>query len=451
MIFHKISLPLISFQIFIGALGLSIGSFIGLSQVLNSYSGKIFKHTYIGGIEVSSATSEEASIHITQQYIEPLLKQELTFKYKEKETSVPFEQFITGHNLDDVVNEAITYTNNMPFVDKMALLKGKQPLSYDLHFTINDSAVIEYVDSFISSHRIEGQNASISITEKGRIRISPSKEEVVWDKQGIIAKIHNTLNKQLPGTIDLDTYEIVNEPDVTTEELSQINSLISSYSTVFSPSADNATNISLAAKSISHTLLMPGDTFSFNDIVGNTTLEKGYVYAPVIVNSKIVQGVGGGVCQVSSTLYNAILLAGLSASERQPHSKPSKYVPLGMDATIDWGNIDFKFENTLPYPIYIVASTYNGTLCVDLYSNNQLKSTTYELSNEIYETIPSPVRYINDSSLLKGKVVLSNSGSKGYKVKVSRKCYKDDKLIETTVISSDLYQAVPTIYKRGTR
>lgn len=451
MIFHKISLPLISFQIFIGALGLSIGSFIGLSQVLNSYSGKIFKHTYISGIEVSSTTSQEASSHITQQYIEPLLKEKLTFKYNGEVISVPFEQFITGHNLDEVINKAITYTNNMTFADKLTLLKGKQPLSYDLHFTINDLEVTKYVDSFISSHRIDGQNAGISITEDGKIRISPSKEEIIWDKQGIITQIHNILNNQLPETINLDTYKIVNEPDVTTEELSQINSLVSSYSTVFSPSADNATNISLAAKNISNTLLMPGDTFSFNDIIGNTTLEKGYVHAPVIVNSKIVQGVGGGVCQVSSTLYNAILLAGLTASERQPHSKPSTYVPLGMDATIDWGNIDFTFENTLPYPIYIVTSTDNGTLCVDLYSNEQLKSTTYELSNEVYETIPSPVQYINDSSLEKGKVVLSSSGSEGYKLKVFRKSYKDDELVESTVISSDAYQAVPTIYKKGTR
>ena len=265
----------------------------------------------------------------------------------------------------------------------------------------------------------------------------------------MVADIKKALQEQISVQIDMENYLQHTAPSVTTEMLQQVNARVSRYSTQFKLNSGNQTNIALAAKTINGTCLLPGDTFSFNDIVGDTTLEKGYTYAPVIANSKLIQGVGGGVCQVSSTLYNAMLLTGLTATERQPHSKPSSYVPLGQDATIDWGTIDFKFKNTLEYPLYICAYTENNMLYVDLYSNKSLLDTTYVVENDIYETLSSPVRFINDSSLPKGTTTLSSAGSKGYRVKVIRKKYQNDELVDTTTISSDVYHSSPTVYRRG--
>ena len=137
------------------------------------------------------------------------------------------------------------------------------------------------------------------------------------------------------------------------EVLSQINTCISSFSTSLGTSSiTRISNIEVCAKAINGKILMPGEIFSFNEVVGKRTKERGYKEAPVIVNNKVESGLGGGICQVSSTLYNAVLIAGIHNIDRTHHSFPSEYVELGLDATVDWENIDFKFTNTLEYPIY---------------------------------------------------------------------------------------------------
>ena len=108
--------------------------------------------------------------------------------------------------------------------------------------------------------------------------------------------------------------------------------------------------------------------FSFNGVVGQRTAEKGYQAAPVIVGEKIENGLGGGVCQVSSTLFNAVASCNLESVERSHHTKPVHYVPQGMDATVDYGNIDYKFRNNLQSPVYIEAYTSNGNVVFNLYS-----------------------------------------------------------------------------------
>jgi len=113
---------------------------------------------------------------------------------------------------------------------------------------------------------------------------------------------------------------------------------------------------------------MPGETFSFNQVVGERTEQRGYQSGPVIVGNQVESGLGGGICQVSSTLYNTILLGNINATERMHHTMPSSYVPLGMDATVDWGNIDYKFRNNLQSPVYIEAYTSNGNVVFNLYS-----------------------------------------------------------------------------------
>ena len=163
----------------------------------------------------------------------------------------------------------------------------------------------------------------------------------------------------------------------------------------------------------------------------------------------MAQGVGGGVCQVSSTLYNAILSLGILPTERRPHSRPSSYVSLGLDSAIDWGTIDLKFENTLDYPLYISAYTQNGKLHTNLYSNESLLDTSYELSSEVIKVLPAKTEYIKDSTLPTGSSVLVSSGNDGYQVKVTRDTYQNDELVASEVISWDTYNPISTVYKVG--
>lgn len=141
--------------------------------------------------------------------------------------------------------------------------------------------------------------------------------------------------------------------------------LISSYTTAYDPTQSRAVNIALAVSKLNGTVVQPGKEFSFSDAFGPRTAANGYVEAPTFVSGKTVLGVGGGICQVSSTAYAAMLQGGIIATQRYPHSKPVSYIPVGMDATIVAGQKDLKFVNTYEYPIIINASvTPDGTVTV---------------------------------------------------------------------------------------
>lgn len=145
------------------------------------------------------------------------------------------------------------------------------------------------------------------------------------------------------------------------------NTPIGSYSTAYNPNISRAVNIALAASRINGVVIQPGEDFSFNQTILPRTAANGYVEANVIVNKRYVLGTGGGICQVSSTLYAAMLAAGLPATERHPHSLDVGYIPAGMDATISGNTLDLKFTNIFAEPIQIQAAADQGTLTISLY------------------------------------------------------------------------------------
>ena len=139
---------------------------------------------------------------------------------------------------------------------------------------------------------------------------------------------------------------------------------ISAYTTAFNSKESRAVNIELAVSRINGIVLQPGQQFSFSDAIGPRTVENGYVEAPVFVNYEVVPGIGGGICQVSSTMYAAMLQGGITATQRHAHSMPVSYIPEGMDATIVAGKKDLTFTNDFVYPIMISASVEGGTVTV---------------------------------------------------------------------------------------
>jgi vancomycin resistance protein YoaR len=161
-------------------------------------------------------------------------------------------------------------------------------------------------------------------------------------------------------------------PQVDSELLGTIRSeKIGEYVTSFSTNKKNRNNnIYRAAEAINNFILYPGETFSFNKVVGERTAGKGYLPAPVIVKGKFAEDTGGGICQVSSTLYNAVDNAGLEVIKRYPHSSPISYVPPGRDATVSWNGPDFVFKNKYNQPILIQANTLGNQLIIEIYSSD---------------------------------------------------------------------------------
>ncbi|WP_052807149.1 VanW family protein [Risungbinella massiliensis] len=163
--------------------------------------------------------------------------------------------------------------------------------------------------------------------------------------------------------------------------------LIGSYQTTFNGNNSNrTTNIKLSAKAIDKLILMPGEVFSFNQVVGERTAEKGYQSAPIIVKGEYSEGIGGGICQVSSTLYNSVNEAGLKIVNRYSHSKEVTYVPPGQDATVSWGGPDFQFQNTLQEPILLRVKVNSDSISVRTYTTPEAKVTQ--------RTVPDPPKQV---------------------------------------------------------
>ncbi len=217
------------------------------------------------------------------------------------------------------------------------------------------------------------------------------------------------------------TYEIpvkVTYPEITLNKLlgKAFEDTLGSYATNYNPGEVGRTkNVSLAASKINGVILAPGESFSFNKVVGARTYENGFRDAKVYQGNEIVDGLGGGICQVSSTLYNAVLYANLEIVTRRNHSLSVAYVPLGRDATVSYGSIDFVFKNNKKYPVKLTASAYGGRLSVSVMGVKE-DDTKVELYTETVATRAFEEIEEIDPELAPGETKVKQNGSNGYTV-----------------------------------
>ena len=227
---------------------------------------------------------------------------------------------------------------------------------------------------------------------------------------------------------------------------------LSTFTTRYDASNYNrSTNIELATKSINGTVIMPGEIFSYNKTIGRTTLEKGYKEGTAYVGGKVVPDVGGGICQVSSTLYNTALLANLEITERSNHLFETSYVSPSRDATVYWGSIDFKFKNTRIYPIKIVGTAKNGVVKIDLYGIKEKEEYEVVIDSDVISYIPNETEYKKDPTLENGKKVVEQVGFNGCKSKGYRILKKNGTVISKTLLSTDTYSPKNKIVRVGTK
>ncbi len=241
-------------------------------------------------------------------------------------------------------------------------------------------------------------------------------------------------------------------PNVTTDQIGSeaFPNQLASYSTNYSSSSSNrSTNIALATSKINGKVIMPGETFSFNSTVGQRTAQSGFKEAGVYVNGTVATGIGGGICQVSSTLYNAVLRANLEIVDRSNHEFLVGYVPIGTDATVSWGSPDFKFKNSRSYPIKISATTSGKNVYIKIWGLNE--STEYDVEIQSYKTstISYKTTYTTDSSLSSGQTKVIQNGSNGAKSETYRILKLNGEVISKTLISRDTYQPHNRIIAKG--
>ena len=274
---------------------------------------------------------------------------------------------------------------------------------------------------------VDGVDLAMSLEEAKNILNSEEKQEYSLDLN--ITKASKTIN------------------DLGTEAFPY---LVSSFSTRYDASNTNrSTNLAIAANKINGKVLMPGEEFSYNQVVGKRTVEEGYRDAAIYQDGKVVDGLAGGICQISSTLYNAVLLANLEVTERTNHSYTTSYVAAGRDATVVWGTKDFKFKNSRSYPIKIEASVRNGIAEFKIHGVQEEKEYEIRILPVTTGSIPYSTSYIQDPTLAPGQQIVSQAGHAGYRVTTYKEVRYNGEVISKDVITNDTYKPMQTVIRVG--
>jgi vancomycin resistance protein YoaR len=404
----------------------------------------------IANLDLSGKTKAEGISMVKSKYVDELFKRKIKVQGLDKVYVVEGSKLISNYNIDSAVTSALNYGKNLGLFEKGRLIRKGAEKEFKVSFSYNEAYIKEFVTSISGEINKVPINATVEKMSDGSIKIIDDITGYKVENEKLESSLKEIVSNEIfnDATIKVPVQEL--HAAITKEMLNTIDYNIASFYTNYLLSSPERTqNIELAARFINGKCLQPGEIFSFNNIVGERTKERGFKEAAVIVGNKVESGYGGGICQVSSTLYNAVLKTGLKPVERAHHTLPAAYVDLGLDATVDWGSIDFKFKNTFNYPIYIEANTKNKVLYINIYSNSSLSKRKYVVTSNIYKTIQTSTKTIDDPNLPVGKVEDIQKGYDGYRVKVIRNALENGIVVNSEIISDDYYTPVIAVVKVG--
>lgn len=409
----------------------------------------IYPNILIESVDVGGLTKAEARVKLEDIFEKDLQDFNIKLSFNEYVWEFPYQVIGFSQLYDDAIEEAYSIGRGDNYLDrfKEIISLRKQPVIVPLKTTYDIDKFSDIVEELKGTVEKSPVDATIKRAE-GSFVITEEVNGITIDQEELIRRIDEGIR-----TINEDQILIpVNyiKPTILADSLSAVKEVVGEFFTVFNAEVTGrSTNISIASSSINGVLLMPNDTFSFNNQTGPRGIKEGYQEAPVIVNGKLVPGVGGGICQVSSTLYNAVVRADLQVLKRQNHSLPVAYVPLGHDATVFYGYIDFEFQNNKPYPIYLESFAKGNRVFVRIYST-KTDDMVIRLLSEVIETIEPKVEIRRDPTLPMGERKIEKEAKRGYKVKTYKVYSSNGKEIKREEISEDFYPPVHGIIFEGT-
>ena len=329
---------------------------------------------------------------------------------------------------------------------------GEWSRNYTITRTIDRTKLLNELTPIAASLTQPGTNAQVTgfSTSKLKFTFSDGTVGYIVDAEKLLQQVLEKIN-QGGGELPITRDEI--DPPLTAEQLSKLFGKVSSASTNASFSTNNRlTNIKVACKTINGTVVQPGETFSFNKALGERTTKKGYKAAGALENGMHTQQVGGGICQVSTTLFNAVAKADLTIVDRSPHTIPSVYVDLGKDAAVNWNNQDFKFKNTSLYPVYIVATLgKDKKVNFSIYGKLLDDGVTIKIASKRTGVVnPGADQIIVDSSLAPGEQVVVEKARKGYSAETYRVYYDaNGKEIDRQRLFKSVYRSAGAVIRVG--
>lgn len=394
--------------------------FLG-SGFFASASERVLPGVEVMGIKMEGLNREEGTARLVD--LEKNLRAtRVVLKYQERSWPLLLNEIGMDLNEDAVMEAALAAGRQGSLVQRWQERKQlkNQGMSLRPAIEFDLEKLDRRVKELTREITVEPKDASFEIKDDESVTVVPAQDGIGVD----LGKLEKDLaNLLLGGKKPEVAISLVSVAPARSTDLARsmgIKGLLGAYSTRFDPAKVSRTyNVSVAAKALDELLIRPGHEVSFNKVVGPRSSEAGYKNAPVIINNEFVDGIGGGVCQVSTTLYNAVLLANLEVVERSYHSLPVSYVPVGRDATVVNDSIDFRFRNNTESYLYVKSYVQGGQLTVKVYGDTGYKRDV-TINSWVTQEIEPKVVYETDPNLPKGEQVVKQEGAKGFKVAAER-------------------------------
>ena len=423
------------------------------------FTDRIYPGTFIDNVQVDGMTREEAVRAVTAIHEDKGRAFDITVSVGNESWHVNSERVPVSRNTEEIVERAwaagrtntasLGAGDTTPFQERVRRLSERidrdnpHPVTFATEQDYDHEALRNLADGIVNYVNRDPVNSVVQSFD-----FNTKTFTFTEDKPG--ARIDpDVLYADLTGILDSGVTQkelrVVPEKiiaEITRTELMNSFGLISAYTTHTTNNKNRNTNIELSARAINGKTVLPGEIFSFNGATGERTAAKGYKEAPAISGGQSKDEVGGGVCQTSSTLFNAVVRADLEIVERHAHAWPSSYIEKGFDATVNWPGLDFKFKNNSGQPIFIVAAYNKRKVTVNIYGMSLGPGVKIDLESDLVRTLPQPegIDYVINTDLAPGESKKTVTGRKGYEVDTWKVWYQGDRETKRDLLFKTTYK-----------
>ena len=424
--------------------------FISVMYFTEEYTNPyMHKGVKIEDIDVSNLSKEDALKEVKSVTDEMIKNKVVNFTYEDISVPVPLRDFGYKLNLEDAINKAYSYgrSDNL-FYNYLDIIKGYIfKKNFVAKADIDDAKREEVILNIGNKIFKKALDAYPIINEDGSVTIKESEIGRYMD----INEAKDLINLDIlhEEKIELPVYKT--EPKIYSNYYDGIDKKLGDFETDYSSSIKNRKeNIRLAASKFNNMKLNPGDEISFNDVVGEISEKTGFKSATVIVGGEYESGIGGGICQVSTTLYNSLILSDLEITERHNHSRPIHYVDLGTDAAVARGYKDLKFKNNTNNPILILSEANGEKLNFKVLGNGSDRDYEVKIIPQLLGTVSPGVDTIYSDALPDGESTVRESGARGYSYKTYKEIIKNGEVVDKKEISKSYYLPKDKVVVVGT-
>ena len=428
------------------------------------YTDKIYQGTYIDDVHVGGMTRAEAVRAVSNQHNDVGGAFDITVSVGNESWHVTSERVPVSRNTEELVERAWASGRSntaslsggavTPFQERIDQVSDMRshPQTFATKQDYDHTALRNLTDgivNYVNRDPVDSMVQSFNFQTK-TFTFTDDRPGAYIDPEDLYSQVSSVLDD---GVTKKELWIVPEKVIAKATKTYLMNNfgLISAYTTQTTKDNNRNTNIKLSAQAISGITVQPGEIFSFNGTTGERTAAKGYREAPAISGGQSKDEVGGGVCQTSSTLFNAVARADLEIVERNPHAWPSHYIEKGLDATVNWPGLDFRFKNNTDYPIFIIAGYDNRKVTVNIYGMSLGAGVKIDLESEVTRTIPKPegIKYVENPKLATGESKKTVSARQGYEVNTWKVWYQGNKEVRRELLFKTTYKAYQETVEYG--